>query len=442
MVVLSSGWSACRWGGHAVVVVIVDSYGSLCLPFAWCRSSTSSIRGADAAREQCVRPTVKQLDRSLQHVKEAALDLQYAARVTWYPDRPYNDLPRLPRASDLETKSVLKAVIGARSELARLDQATALLADPGVLLNTMPLLEAQASSEIENIVTTTDALFRQAQLDEDSADPAVRETLRYRAALWSGFRAMAERALATRTAEDVCSTIKGRPMQIRALPGTRIAGDGRILYAPPEGEHVIRDKLADWERFVHADDDLDPVIRMAAAHYQFEAIHPFTDGNGRTGRILNILVLVSAGVLREPILYLSRPIIDNKAEYYRLLEAVTAAAAWEEWLLYMIEAVRAAASATTSKIRAIVRLREEFMSTYRDATPGMDNVHFHSVLFAQPYSRIGQVMEACRVSRPTATAWLGAMEHAGALESVKIGRDKLFLNTAYLDVLTAERSTQ
>lgn len=333
---------------------------------------------------------------------------------------------------------MLKAVTGARVELARLDQATHLMADPRVLVNTIPLLEAQASSEIENIVTTADVLFRHAQLDESTADPAVKETLRYRAAMWSGFNAMRARALTAGTAVEICSQIKGRPMEIRALPGTRIANPAtrEILYAPPEGADVIRDELSDWERFIHADDGLDPVVRMAVAHYQFEAIHPFTDGNGRTGRILNILMLVSAGVLGEPILYLSRAIIESKAEYYRLLSAVTSDGAWEEWILYMIEAVRAAAAATNATIMNITRVRKEYLAEYHWATPGMANADFQSVLFSQPYCRIKQVMDHCAVSRPTAMAWLSALVEAEALQTIKMGRDRLYLNPAFLEALT------
>jgi len=332
--------------------------------------------------------------------------------MAWNPERPYNDLPPVPDPEQLETRRVLKAAISARAELARLDQATDLIADPRVLLGAIPLLEAQASSEIENIVTTADALFRQDQLDEADADPAVKEALRYRSALWSGYRSMRARALTTGTAVEVCSEVKGRPMDIRVLPGTRIGRGRQIVYAPPEGADLIRGKLAGWERFIHADNDLDPVIRMAAAHYQFEAIHPFSDGNGRTGRILNILTLVATGVLREPILYLSRPIIDSKTEYYRLLLAVTAEGEWEDWLLYMVDAVRSAAATTNATIAAISRTRDRFVAEHRTATPGMDNAAFQQLLFAQPYTRIGRVVEACGVSRQTASGWLHALADA------------------------------
>ncbi|MGL5862182.1 MAG: Fic family protein [Phycicoccus sp.] len=167
-----------------------------------------------------------------------------------------------------------------------------------VLVNTIPPFEAQASSEIENVVTTMDALFR--HLDDEGADPATRETLRYRTTLRIGFERIVECGLTTATASAICSTIKGHEMDLRSLPGTRIgnAVTGEITYSPPEGCELIAAKISEWEQFIHADDGMDPVIRMAAAHYQFEAIHPFADGNGRTGRILNVLMLVEAGLLR------------------------------------------------------------------------------------------------------------------------------------------------
>lgn len=175
---------------------------------------------------------------------------------------------------------------------------------------------------------------------------------------------------------------------------------------------------------------------MAVAHYQFEAIHPFTDGNGRTGRILNLLMLVSAGVLAEPILYLSRAVIQAKAEYYRLLNDVTSKGAWEEWILYMIEAVRNAAAATNATIMTIARVRKEYFAEFHWASPGMANADFQAVLFAQPYCRIRQVMDQCGVSRPTAMAWLSALVEAEALRTVKIGRDRLYLNPDFLAALT------
>lgn len=358
--------------------------------------------------------------------------------MAWNPQQPYNHLPLLPPAANLDTVSVLKAVTEARVALARLDQATDLMPNPSVLINTIPLLEAQASSEIENIVTTTDALFKAASRAEtEHADPAIKETLRYRSALRSGFESLRSRALTVRTAMEVCSQIKGVEMGVRTLPGTRIANaaTGEIIYAPPEGADIINSKLSNWEQFIHADDGLDPIVRMAVSHYQFEAIHPFGDGNGRTGRIINILVLHNAGLLRLPVLYLSRYIIASKNDYYSLLNDVTAHGEWERWILYLVEAVRQSAQSTTGKIMAIRELQQAFQPEYQHVTPGMRDVNFVNMLFSQPYCRIGNIVAACGVSRQTASGWLDALVKAGVLDRVHAGRDRLFLNHAYLDLL-------
>jgi Fic family protein len=354
----------------------------------------------------------------------------------WNPDRPYNDLPAPPSADDLETRRVLKAAIGANTALAQLDQAVVSIPNPAVLINSIPILEAQASSEIENIVTTTDELFR--HLDDDAgADPATRETLRYRTALRAGFEHTLERGLTTTTASAVCSIIKAREMKVRALPGIRIGrpGTGEVIYSPPEGRDVINEKLSEWERFIHADDGLDPLVRMAAAHYQFEAIHPFSDGNGRTGRILNVLMLVEAGLLRLPVLYLSRYVIDSKNDYYRLLLAVTAESAWEEWVLYVLAGIEVTSRYTLRKIAAIRTLQDDFNQRARTVSRGGADAEFQSVLFEQPYCRIATVMARCDVSRPTATSWLSALADAGLLQTMKVGRDRLFINREFLQLL-------
>jgi Fic family protein len=209
------------------------------------------------------------------------------------PARPFNELPLLPPATELETRAVLKRCIEARAAVAELRQAAGALPNPSILLETIPLLEAQASSAIENIVTTTDRLFQHAQ-DEEAADPATREALRYRRALYAGYLSLTDRPLSSRTAVEVCGVIKGREMPVRRLPGTALRNDATqaTVYTPPDGEARLLDLLRNWETFIHAEDDLDPLIRLAVMHYQFEAIHPFTDGNGRTGRILNILYLI------------------------------------------------------------------------------------------------------------------------------------------------------
>lgn len=357
--------------------------------------------------------------------------------MPWSPEVPFNELPPLPPAGlDLEPKPVLKAAVEARTALATLAQAGQLLPNPTILIHAVPLLEAQASSEIENIVTTADELFK--HVDVGGKDHATKEALRYRSALFAGVESIRHRPLTSVTAARICSELQGREMTVRAVPGTRIANPTtrQVVYAPPEGADVIREKLADWERFVHADDDLDPLVRMAVAHYQFEAIHPFHDGNGRTGRVLNILMLIEAGLLRDPILYLSRAIIVQKNDYYRLLRAVTAEQAWIDWILYMLNVVLDSAKSMTRKIGAIRTCQEDIAERARGATPGGRDAQFLAVLFEQPYCRINTVVDRCDVSRQTASSWLHTLVKAGLLDEAKVGRDRLFVNHALLNVLT------
>ena len=217
-------------------------------------------------------------------------------------EQPYNDLPGLPPRAEIETKAVLKACVEARAALAEVRISGRLIPNQAILINSIPTLEAQASSEIENIVTTSDRLFRFANETSGNADPATKEALRYRTALREGFLTLERRPLSSGTAIEVCRTIKGVDMDVRTTPGTALLNDatGKIIYTPPEGAERIRDMLANWEWFIHADRSIDPLVRMAIMHYQFEAIHPFTDGNGRTGRILNLLFLVDQGLLEIP----------------------------------------------------------------------------------------------------------------------------------------------
>lgn len=228
-------------------------------------------------------------------------------------------------------------------------------------------------------------------------------------------------------------------MGVRELPGTYIGNPAtkEARYTPPEGRAVIEQKLSSWERFIHENKQLDSLVVMAAAHYQFEAIHPFSDGNGRTGRILNVLLLVEAGLIREPILYLSRHIIRNKDEYYERLLAVSRDNDWEGWLLFMLEGVRVTSLETLQIIDQIQELQMVMREELRDVTRAGANADLLDLLFEQPYCRIANVMEACQVSRPTATGWLGDLVSAGKLMDVRVGRERLFINHRFLDVLSA-----
>jgi len=357
----------------------------------------------------------------------------------WSPDRPWNALPKLPPKAELESKAVLKQCITARAALAELKQAVALIPNPGMLINTLPILEARASSEIENIATTADKLFQHLQAD-GSADPATKEALRYRRALLEGVRAIKKRPLVTRTAEAICTQIKGTEMTVRKVPGTALVrnASGELVYTPPEGEALLRELLANWERFLHEETSLDPLIRMAVGHYQFEAIHPFTDGNGRTGRILNSLFLVKEGLLPQPILYLSRYIIAHKADYYRLLLSVTSDGAWEDWILYMLRGVEETAAWTTAKIGAIRKLSTETTDYIRQTLPKIYSRELVDVIFEQPYCRIANIVEAEIAGRQAASRYLKALAGAGVLREQAFGKEKLFVHPKLMNLLTRD----
>jgi len=357
----------------------------------------------------------------------------------WYPDRPHNALPPLPPKAELESRAILKQCIPARAALAGLKQATALIPNPTILINTIPLLEAKDSSEIENIVTTADQLFRHADSGEH-ADPATKEALRYRTALYQGFQSLRERPLTTRTAVEVCTAIKGVAMDVRRTPGTQLISErsGEAIYTPPEGESLLRDLLANWERFIHEQRELDPLIRMAVAHYQFEAIHPFTDGNGRTGRVLNILMLIQEDLLSLPVLYLSRYIIGHKADYYRLLQGVTSGEAWEEWVLYMLRAVEETARWTTDKIAALRLLHAHTADHVRQRLPKIYSHELVETLFEQPYCRIGNLVSKGIVQRQAASRYLQDLVEAGVLREQVVGREKLFIHPRLMQLLTRD----
>jgi len=356
------------------------------------------------------------------------------------PKQPFNDLPLLPPAGELETKPVLKACIDARAALEGLKQAGAVLPNQAVLINSIPMLEAQASSEIENIVTTSDALFRYAQIEDQTPDPATKEALRYRTALQRGFHSLSQRPISTNTAIEVCTHIKGVVMQVRRVPGIALGNQasGEVVYTPPEGGALLREKLANWERFVHEDESIDPLIRMAIAHYQFEAIHPFTDGNGRTGRVLNLLILVQLGLLELPVLYLSRAIIRSKSDYYRLLLNVTTQARWEEWIIYMLGAVAQTARWTTHKIKAIQQLQARAMEYIRASAPKIYSRELVDVIFTQPYCRIQNLVESDIAKRQTASVYLKTLESIGVLKEIKVGREKLFIHSNFVRLLTSD----
>jgi Fic family protein len=359
------------------------------------------------------------------------------------PKVPYNDLPDLPPAgASIETTEVLKRCINARVALAELKQAAELIPNSAVLVNALPLLEARASSEIENIVTTTDKLFEYADIAEDRADPATKEALRYRTALFEGSKMVRRGMLTTDMAIQICSTIKGIELDIRDVSGTTLKNrmSGKVIYTPPTGQKLLQAKLDNWAEFMHKNTEFDPLVRLAVQHYQFEAIHPFADGNGRTGRILNILFLVEHGLLDSPILYLSRYIISNKAAYYRLLQKVTSDQDWIPWILFILDGVEETCKWTTDKIKAIRELMEHSAEFVQKKLPKTYTWELVEVLFKQPYCRIGNLVEAGVAKRQTASVYLKQLCDLGMLKEIKSGREAIFVHPKYIELLTGEEN--
>lgn len=359
------------------------------------------------------------------------------------PKQPYNELPDLPPPGEvIETRDILKKCIEARVALAELKQAAELIPNSAVLVNALPLLEARASSEIENIVTTTDKLFEFMDVAEDKADAATKEALRYRSALYEGSKMVQRKMLSTDMAIQICSTVKGVELDLRAEGGTTLTSrmTGEVIYTPPVGQKLIQAKLDNWAEFMHKRTDIDPLVRLAIQHYQFEAIHPFADGNGRTGRILNILFLVEHGLLDLPILYLSRYIIHNKAAYYRLLLKVTEERAWSDWIMFILEGVEETCVWTTDKIKAIRELMEHTAEFVQKRLPKIYSWELVALLFKQPYCRISNLVDQDIAKRQTASVYLKSLCDLGILREVKSGRENLFVHPKYIELLSGEEN--
>lgn len=352
---------------------------------------------------------------------------------------PYNDLPDLPPRAEIETTAVLRMAIRANKALAELKVSGHLIPNQAVLLQTLGLSEAKVSSEIENIVTTNDELYRAFADGNMIIEPQTKEVLFYKDALWHGYHALTQknRLLTTPLFIELAQILKNSTQGIRKMSGTKLVNPrGEVKYTPPDGEEVIRKKLTNLEKFIHADDALDPLIKMAILHYQFEAIHPFSDGNGRTGRILNILFLIDKKLLDIPVLYLSRYIISNKEGYYTGLQRVTEVDAWEPWIIYMLQGLEETAIATRQRILAIHRLTQETTEKVRTQLPRIYSKDLIEVIFRAPYCKIKFLEEMKIAKRQTASTYLQELESVGLLRSVKIGREVYYINDPFLNALT------
>lgn len=351
-------------------------------------------------------------------------------------EQPYNSLPPLPPKKELETKEVLKQTIRATRVLAELKGRADEIPNQSMLVNAITLQEAKDSSEIENIVTTQDSLFQAFSAKTNTIDAQTKEVLRYRQALWEGYRNLDKKPLITNTFISIVQTIKQTNIGIRNTPGTTITSNGKTIYTPPEGEKLIRDLLKNLEDFIHREDGLEDLIRLAVMHYQFEAIHPFPDGNGRTGRVLNILYLVEKNLIDAPILYLSKFIIENKNDYYKRLRAVTEKEDWEGWILFMLKAVEKTANYTLKKINDIDSLMDETIAFAKEKLPTrVYSKELIELLFEQPYCKVKFLVDQNIAKRQTAAEYLYELEKIGILKQEKVGVENLFLNVKLYDIL-------
>jgi Fic family protein len=349
--------------------------------------------------------------------------------------KPTYDLPDLPPAAAIETPAVLKALARAHRYLAELKGRAATIPNQGILIDTLSLQEAKASSEIENIVTTQDELFQLNAFPENPGSPAAKEVARYRDALHHGFREQVRLGglLTNNMIIAMFRLLKRTEGGFREVPGTALKneGDGSLVYVPPQDANAVRDLMSALERFINLDDadsDLDPLTRMAIIHHQFESIHPFPDGNGRLGRIINVLFLTRCGLLDIPILYLSRFITQNKADYYRLLQAVRDTGEWEPWLLYMLRGVEETAIETLRLVEGVRTLMADIKRQLRDNHPKIYSQDLLNNLFRHPYTRIEFIQQELNVSRPTAAKYLEELAEGGLLLKHRAGRNNYYIN--------------
>lgn len=359
---------------------------------------------------------------------------------TFERSKPYNSLPLLPPTVALESERVLKAVIRASRSLAELKGRTRTVPNPAILLNTIALQEARASSEIENIFTTTDELYRSLNVESAEISPHAKEVLHYNEALWHGAERLREsRELTADLAIELVRMIKTDIDGVRPNPGAQLINraNGEVVYTPPDGPERLRALLENLEEFINtAADGLDPLVKLAVLHYQFEAIHPFPDGNGRTGRILLILYLLQQRLLEQPILFLSRYIIDNKSHYYTLLREVTEQGAWEAWILYVLRAVEATAETTVLRIESISDLLAGMVEEGRMKLPKRTfSKELIEQLFVRPYCKIRHLEEAGLGNRVSCSRYLHDLADAGLVTKTKAGKEILFLNDRLLKLL-------
>ena len=350
---------------------------------------------------------------------------------------PYNDLPLLPPKADIETKNILRKTVSAGRALAQLNGTLINLPNPTLFLDTIYLQEAKASSEVENIITTNDELYKSLVADRKIENSATKEVLSYKEALWLGLEELKTKPfITTNLCIKIVQCIKQNKASIRNTAGTTLSNaNGEVIYTPPSGEAIIREKLANLEKFINEDQTIDPLIKMAILHYQFEAIHPFSDGNGRTGRILLLLYLKLSGLLDTPAIYLSEYIIKNKIEYYKCLRDVTEKNEWEAYILYMLDLIEETSTKGLKRLNKITAAIDKTASEIKKILPKVYSKDLIEILFRLPYTKRQHLIDENIGSLKTVGNYLIALEEKGFLKSEKVGKEKLYLNPKLLEIL-------
>ncbi len=352
---------------------------------------------------------------------------------------PYNQLPMLPPLREkIETVKVLRQLVKSSVALAELKGLAGTLPNPSILLNAVILKEARVSSEIENVITTQDKLYQALSAKGMEADVATKEVLRYREAALFGLHFIQQKGfLSTNAIIEIQKILEENSAGIRKLPGTalRNASTNRVIYTPPDDHDSILRLIKNFENYVNADDDISPLIKMAVQHYQFESIHPFYDGNGRTGRIINILHIILHGLLESPILYLSDYIIHNKSDYYRLLQEVRTKGKWEAWVLYILKGVEETSQETIAQIKAIQKLFVNTQEKIKKEAPKAYDKELIEILFEHPYCKTEMLTARLNISRITASKYLKQLQVIGILKPKRVWRETLYINTKLFELL-------
>lgn len=347
-------------------------------------------------------------------------------------------LPMLPPSVKLETNRVLKALAGASRALAELKGYAGTIPNKHILINAVIINEAKDSSAIENIITTHDDLYK-AMSGTSFNNPAAKEVVSYRSALWLGYEKVKENGmLTTNMIINIQSRIENNRAGIRKLPGTVLMNEttGETVYTPSSGEDEIRTLMSNLEKYINEDfDGIDPLIKLAVIHYQFESIHPFYDGNGRTGRIINVLYLILKELLDSPILYLSRYLIRNKPAYYRLLQEVRSKNNWEDWIVYILTGIEETSEETLRLVKKINAEIDAMTAEIKEKLPKIYSKELIDLLFYEFYTKIQYVEEGLGVSRRTAVTYLGILEKEGFLVSEKIGKERIYQNKRLYDLV-------